>query len=140
MTVDDYISSCTWFLHNLDSNKLLLQLRDDKKSIPYAGEWVFPGGNKKGHESPTETAKRELREELGLHTNKLEEVLTLYHHSRKVAEHFYYIPLYYGLGDIETHEGQSWRYFSFSEIEKLNMGWWSNEVLPIIERYIQELS
>ena len=139
MTADDYKSSCTWFLHNPKTNKLLLQLRDNKANIPYAGKWVFPGGDKKTGESPKETAKRELLEELGLQTSKLEEVLTLYHHSHKVAEHFYYIPLHDAPISVEAQEGQKWRYFSFDEIERLKMGWWSNEVLPIAKRYINEL-
>ena len=45
-------------------HKILLQLRDINKSIPYPGKWGFISGNLEGCESPLIAAKRELREEL----------------------------------------------------------------------------
>lgn len=139
MTADDYVSSCTWFIHDLDSNKMLLQLRDLNKHIAYAGKWVFPGGNKKDDESPAECAKRELREELGLSVPRLEEVMTLYHHSHKIAEHFYYVPIRYSELSPAPHEGEKWMLFDLDSLDDLEMGWWSKEVIPILRRYLREL-
>lgn len=138
MTPDDYRSSCTFFLHDQESNKFLLQLRDDKPGIPYPNTWTFPGGDKDGSETPRETARRELREEIHIQPEHLEEVITLYHHSNKVAEHYYYVPVS-GLETNDFTEGKSWQLFGLSEIEKLKLGWWSREVLPILRRFTTEL-
>ncbi len=139
MTVDDYTSSCTWFLHDKSTDMFLMQLRDDDASIPYAGMWTFPGGDKEGSEHPMDTAKRELREELGLRVDKLEEIMTLYHHSRNVAEHFYYIPIVYK-NLSPKGEGKKWQLFDLKTLKDKDLAWWSNEVVPIIERYTRELS
>lgn len=138
MTPDDYISSCTFFLHDQDSDKFLLQQRDNNAKIPYPNTWTFPGGNKNGNESPRETALRELREEVHLHPDHLEEVVTLHHHSRKVLGHFYYIPIT-RVNIDQLDEGAKWQLYSLDEIEKLNLGWWSREVLPILRRFSKEL-
>mgnify|MGYP001270938396 CR=1 FL=1 len=45
-------------------HKILLQLRDINKSIPYPGKWGFISGNIETCESPLFAAKRELHEEL----------------------------------------------------------------------------
>lgn len=138
MTPDDYTSSCTFFLHDRDSNKFLLQLRDNNPKIPYPNTWTFPGGNKNTNESPRETAMRELREEIHLHPDHIEEVVTLYHHSKKIAEHFYYIPVA-SIDLSSLNEGAAWQLYSLEDIEKLKLGWWSAEVLPILARFTKEL-
>lgn len=47
-------------------DRLLAILRDDCADIPHPGLWDLPGGGREGQERPEETARRELREELGL--------------------------------------------------------------------------
>ncbi|MBE3637858.1 NUDIX hydrolase [Mangrovicoccus algicola] len=47
-------------------DRLLVCLRDDIATIPFPGQWDFPGGGREGRESPEATALRETREEFGL--------------------------------------------------------------------------
>ena len=46
--------------------RLLTILRDDKPDIPYPNMWDFPGGGREGDETPLETVRREIKEELGI--------------------------------------------------------------------------
>jgi 8-oxo-dGTP pyrophosphatase MutT (NUDIX family) len=139
MAVIEYQNSCTWFIHDTESNKFLLQLRDNKY-IPYPNMWGFPGGTKEGNEPPRETSYRELQEELDYRPSTMEEVLTIYHHNHSIAEHFYYIPLDVPADSLSLREGQAGKYFLLEEIESMpELTWWTKEVLPILRRHISEL-
>ena len=48
-----------------DDGAALLQHRDDKPGLPYAGLWVFPGGHCNSDESIEVCARREFLEETG---------------------------------------------------------------------------
>jgi len=49
-----------------NNNEVLLLLRDDKVDIPFPNMWDIPGGNVEIGETPEETIRREMMEELGL--------------------------------------------------------------------------
>lgn len=49
----------------VDGSKYLMQLRDQKPTIFYPGHWGLFGGAVDGAESPEQTVRRELEEELG---------------------------------------------------------------------------
>lgn len=51
---------------------LLLQHRDDKPGLPYAGKWSIPSGRQEGSESSEDCARRELFEETNYRCKKLE--------------------------------------------------------------------
>jgi 8-oxo-dGTP diphosphatase len=46
--------------------EVLLQLRDDKPTIPYPDQWTLFGGQVEPGEPPEDAAHRELQEELGV--------------------------------------------------------------------------
>jgi 8-oxo-dGTP pyrophosphatase MutT (NUDIX family) len=46
-------------------NKFLMQLRDNKPNIIYAGHWGFFGGHLEPGETPEEAVQREVLEEIG---------------------------------------------------------------------------
>lgn len=46
--------------------RLLTILRDDKPGILYPNMWDLPGGGREGKETPQQTVRREIFEELGL--------------------------------------------------------------------------
>lgn len=47
-------------------DKLVTILRDDIEGIVYPGMWDLPGGGREGDETPLETVRREILEEIGL--------------------------------------------------------------------------
>lgn len=128
------IIGCTWFLQN-KNREFLMMLRDNKPDIPYPGHWVFPGGTTEGDETPEEASIRELKEELDYSPPSMEKILTLYYPNRTVEEHFYFIPLLCKKEDLILGEGQKIELFCFDYVERLNLGFWCREVIPILKRY-----
>ena len=49
-----------------EKGEILLQLRDDKPTIPYPNKWVLFGGRAEENESFEEAIKREMQEEIEL--------------------------------------------------------------------------
>lgn len=47
-------------------SKLICIQRDEKPGLRFSGMWDLPGGGREGNESPTQTARREVFEELGI--------------------------------------------------------------------------
>ena len=131
---ENYTIGCTWFLER--NGKLLMMLRDNKPGIPYPNHWVFPGGTTENYETPTEASIRELKEELGYSPRKMKKIVTLYYPKGNAEEHFYYIPLERAIKDLTLGEGQKIKLFTLEEIEKLNLGFWCREVIPILKRYL----
>lgn len=64
------------------SNRILIARRPEKAML--GGLWEFPGGKQKNGESVSETVARELKEELGVDVEVLEEYMSLRH----VYSHF----------------------------------------------------
>ena len=56
---------------------LLLQLRDQKPGLPYAGHWSIPSGHEELGESAEACAKREFFEETGYRCEDLRELLLM---------------------------------------------------------------
>lgn len=131
----NYTIGCTWFLQN-KQGKFLMMLRDDKLEILYQNCWVFPGGTTEGDETPEEASTRELKEALGYYPPEMRKVVTLYYPKGNAEEHFYYIPLERKIGDLTLGEGQKIELFDLKEIEKLRLGFWCREVIPILKRYL----
>lgn len=50
----------------LYEDKLVMQLRDNKPGLRFAGMWDFPGGGREEDETPIECAVREIQEEFGI--------------------------------------------------------------------------
>jgi 8-oxo-dGTP pyrophosphatase MutT (NUDIX family) len=55
----------------VDGSKYLMQLRDRKPTIFYPGHWGLFGGAVDDDESPEQTVRRELEEELGFHPTQI---------------------------------------------------------------------
>lgn len=96
--------------------RVLLQLRDEKPSIPYPGCWSTLGGSIEEGETPLEAARRELEEETGL----------TYEHMRYAGAHFvdgeYPIHLFIvkdehlDPGKIDLREGQRVKFMGREDI------------------------
>ena len=132
------IIGCTWFLQN--ERKFLMMLRDNKSDIPYPNHWVFPGGTTEGDETPEIASTRELMEEINYKPKSMEKVFILYYPKGVAEEHFYHISLDCKKEDLILGEGQKIELFTLDEIEKLSLGFWCNEALILLKRYLIEKS
>jgi 8-oxo-dGTP diphosphatase len=103
------------------TQKFLLCKRPPGK--PMAGMWEFPGGKIEPGETPEEAATRELYEEIDIHihTDDLE-IATFASHS--YPDFHLLMPVYVcrtWQGEAKPNEGQTLGWFSFDEIDHLEM-------------------
>ena len=109
------------------NGKVLLQLRDFNPRIVYPGCWGFFGGTVESDETPLQSAKRELSEEIG-HVPK--EIYALSKDSVSVPDevmmYSFYAPLEIRPTEIILNEGMDFGLFSFQEI--LSKQLYSNEI------------
>ena len=131
---------CTWILFSIKEKKILMMKRDKKVGIPYPGKWVFPGGTAKEAETPEECFLREIWEELNYKPplKNIKKFLIFFYPGGKVIEHFYFIPLK-EIPDFKLGEGEKIQWFTLEEIEKLDLGFWCREIIPVLRRYITYL-
>lgn len=94
LTVD-----CVVFGLDDEELKVLLIQRDLE---PFAGRWALPGGFVHVGESPDAAARRELREETGLHDVFLEQLYTFGEPDRDPREHVVTVS-YYALVNLRDH-------------------------------------
>ena len=114
------------FIKNDTLNKFLFVLRDDKPDIPNPNMWGLFGGGIEPNESPLETIKRELAEEINIDVFNIKEI-----YSKKVVHNIqgkqYEITGYYFVGKtnkkdlsgIILNEGQKVSFFSLEEISQM---------------------
>lgn len=117
-----------------DDGRVLLQQRDDKPALPYAGWWTFFGGSVEEGETPDEAVKRELMEELGISAN-----LTFWHDyacpvrsktGGMTTRNFMYTGrLSQPVESLTLHEGQAMRLFTPAEAVKLDLAYAQSGVL-----------
>ena len=109
------------------NGKVLLQLRDFNPRIVYPGCWGFFGGTVESGETPLQSAKRELSEEIG-HVPK--EIYALSKDSVSAPDEMmmysFYAPLEIRPTEIILNEGMDFGLFSFQEI--LSKQLYSNEI------------
>ena len=107
--------------------KVLLQLRDFNPRIVYPGCWGFFGGTVEFGETPLQSAKRELSEEIG-HVPK--EIYALSKDSvsapNEVMMYSFYAPLEIRPTEIILREGMDFGFFTLQEI--LSKQLYSNEI------------
>lgn len=97
------------------NGKILLQLRNDKKSIASPNCWGPFGGCVNKGETFEQAAIREIKEELGitLDKNKLEPA-----QQTKTNTYFRY-PLKHKISELKLNEGQDMKLFTKQEVLKL---------------------
>jgi len=98
-------------------SKVLMQLRDAKEGIVFPGCWGFFGGAINEGETPEDTAKRELLEELEyvpsvIHKLNTERILD----SGDLVSHSFYCPLTEPPQRIRLKEGMDLGLFSLEEV------------------------
>ena len=116
----------------IHEDKILLQLRDNKLDISYPNFWGLIGGRIEENESPEETVKREVFEELGC---KIDHpvLFRTFKFEGKIEYAFFE-----RLNEINLNrffEGQEIKLFDFNELSKLKIRPDDRET---IEKYINE--
>lgn len=131
---------CGVILYNA-AGEVLLQQRDDKPDLRYAGYWTFFGGAVEDGEHPDDAIVRELAEELAL------EGVTprLWHQYECPARtvpgevmtynFMYHAPLPVPLESLTLYEGQAMRFFPRDEALKLDLAFMQT---PILQRYFEQ--
>lgn len=110
--------------------RVLLNLRDDKPSILYPNHWAILGGASEPGETPEMTARRELREEIGLEAGTLDafcRVIDRGGHRHLVSVFVTRTDI--ALSDLRLSEGQALRFFDIEELDALLVTPFVREVL-----------
>lgn len=111
-----------------NEREVLLQLRDDKPGLAFAGHWTLPGGRVEPGEDATEAIECEIFEELGIrpalsHWKVYERPHLLDAHTQVlVVQHVYLGRIDECLEDFATNEGQAVRYYSCANLGQLSIG------------------
>lgn len=99
------------------SNKVLMQLRDQKKGLVFLGHWGFFGGEINKNETPLEAAFRETEEELNLKPRQVCLLGTDSVPDRRFS-YIFTFKLTEPLSRIELREGLDFGLISLDDIKK----------------------
>ena len=99
------------------SERCLLQLRDDIPTIAHPGKWAFFGGHLEPEETPEDGVLREVMEEIGysLPTVRL---FRSYQNDAPVDRHVFYAPLTVEMNTLELNEGMDMGLANYEEIQQ----------------------
>ena len=91
-------------------DRLLCILRDTG-DIPWANWWDFPGGGREGDETPFETLRREVMEEVGI-TISVEDVVWSYHAPQADRVSWFFVVKLAVAEVTFGNEGQGWAFLT----------------------------
>lgn len=117
------------------NNEVLLLLRDDKPEIPYPNQWDIPGGRIEEGESPIETIRREMFEELGLQLYSDFQLFKIYKNDN-LTDFIFWKRINLNPAEITLNEGQKLKYFNLEEIRKTDLAFDYNKVF---EEFFKEV-
>ena len=117
-------------LYNADK-QVLLQQRDDKPDLTFAGYWTLFGGKVELGETPDIAIKRELIEEIGLepHLTHWKTYDKQHNADIIIAQHIFTGCINQAVNDITLNEGQALNYFSQHELKILNIAFGFDRLL-----------
>jgi len=107
--------------------EILMLLRDDKPTIKWPNRGDFLGGVMEPEESPEQTIRRELMEELELELSDLK-LLKVYNWPFG-KDHVFHSKIDIDLSKVNLHEGQRVKYFPISELRKMHLASVCNKVI-----------
>jgi 8-oxo-dGTP diphosphatase len=107
--------------------KILLQQRDDRPDLSYAGCWTTFGGTVEDGETPDEAIRRELLEEIELELPmqlwKVEDYPIERDGQKMIVEAYTYVGrIDRPASEITLNEGQALGYFGLEDLDRLNIG------------------
>lgn len=105
-----------------EEKEILLQLRDEKKDIPFPGYWDFFGGKIERGENPLETIKREAYEEINVVPRNIIFLGKIYVPKNNLSQESCNNFMFRGYinqtaENIDFSEGQGVRYFGLKELK-----------------------
>jgi 8-oxo-dGTP diphosphatase len=103
------------------SGCMLLQQRDDKPNLPFAGRWTFFGGQVEPGENLADALCRELLEELGCLPGQVYKELFQWdwHGVQPAHNHFFSVRCNVADEDLVLNEGQAMGWYSLGELPGL---------------------
>ena len=111
--------------------QVLLQQREKKPYVAFAGCWTLPGGKVEDGEAPDNAVKRELMEEI-----ELEVPLDLWKvyerpgpHSITIVQYVYTGQIDRAISDLALNEGQALQYFASQDIDTLYVAYGFDSLL-----------
>jgi 8-oxo-dGTP diphosphatase len=116
-------------------NEVLLLLRDNKQGIPYPNMWDIPGGMVEENETPEQTIRREMEEEMEI--NDLGEIkLFKVFASKNLTDYIFSKRMDIIPEEINLHEGQKIKYFNREQIKNIQLAFNYNVVLDEFFRHL----
>lgn len=110
------------------AGRILLQLRGKEQGIRFPDHWNLIGGSAKAGESPEETLKREINEELGIKIG-LFRFFKKYIYEGTCEQCFFYAQLNLNPDEIKLTEGQRIAYFNRDQLGSLRLAFNAREVI-----------
>lgn len=108
------------FINN--KKELLLHLRDNKNSIPYPNHWSTLGGGSEEGESPVQTLKREIKEEIDFNIREKNlKFLGIIDDLVGNEVHIFKYKINKPTSELKLNEGQGLRYFDFDTAIKIKL-------------------
>ena len=104
-------------------NKFLLQLRDNKKNIYYPNSWGFFGGEVGKGETPENSVKREVKEELSARCSFLSKLFECENPGTGTLVHFFYFRTKRRVIKKNLNEGQDLGWFLRQDMKKIKCTW-----------------
>lgn len=118
---------------------VLLQQRDDRTDLAYAGHWTLFGGQVEEGETPEACIRREIREELDLDL-PVEYWTTVECAARTTTDTVVYNHLYVGkmtrpIEALTLYEGAAMAYFDRDHASRVNLAFMQS---PLLMRFFDE--
>lgn len=118
---------------------VLLQQRDDRPDLAYAGQWTLFGGQVEAGETPEQCIRRELKEELDLDL-PVEHWITVECPARTTAETVVHNHLYVGkmtlpIEELTLYEGAAIAYFDRDHASRVDLAFMQS---PLLMRFFDE--
>lgn len=112
-------------------HQVLLQQRDNKPDLPFAGCWTLFGGQIEINETPDNAIKRELVEEINLKPNLTHWKTYNRQHNEHIIiiQHIFIAPINQKEENITLNEGQSMGFFNYKQLDSLSIGFGFKELL-----------
>lgn len=115
-------------------NELLLLLRDNRPDIPYPDKWDIPGGHVEIGETPGETIRREMIEEMSLELGEIK--LFRIYEEDDLIDNLFWKRIELNPDEIDLKEGQRLAYFSRDQIAQMQLAFNYNTVVKDFYNFI----